>query len=295
MDLISTLYSQYIWLYFFSLGIFSLLVGSFLNVLIHRLPIMLERSWQQEYQDYFAEDTNDDVEVASKFERYNLFLPRSACPHCGHQITALENIPLLSWLCLKGKCSQCQRPISARYPFVELLCALASLAVATSYPPSWALAGALVLTWLLIALTFIDLDKLLLPDQLTLPLLWLGLLLNISGQFVALSDAVIGAAAGYMVLWTLYWAFKLLTGKEGMGYGDFKLLAAFGAWLGWQSLPLILILSSCVGAILGITLIVLKRHQHAKPMPFGPYLAVAGWIALMWGTQLNNWYLGLIG
>jgi len=294
MYFILSVYSQYPWLYFFMVGIFSLLIGSFLNVLIHRLPIMLERSWQQEYQDYFSDSAADNVTISTP-ERYNLFLPRSACPHCGHQITALENIPLLSWLCLKGKCSQCQQPISARYPLVELLCALASLAVAASSPPGWALAGALVLTWILIALTFIDLDKLLLPDQLTLPLLWLGLLLNISGQFVALSDAVIGAAAGYMVLWTLYWAFKLLTGKEGMGYGDFKLLAAFGAWLGWQSLPLILILSSCVGAIFGITLIIMKRHQQAKPMPFGPYLAVAGWIALIWGTQLNNWYLGLIG
>ena len=284
------LYSQYHWLYFFLLGLFSLLVGSFLNVLIHRLPIMLERSWQQEYQDYFS--SNDGSTVSS--ERYNLFLPRSACPHCGHKITALENIPLFSWLFLKGRCSSCHQPISARYPLVELLCALASVAVALYYPPSWALAGALLLTWILLALTFIDLDKLLLPDQLTLPLLWIGLLLNLSQQFVPLADAVIGAIAGYMVLWSLYWAFKLLTGKEGMGYGDFKLLAALGAWLGWQSLPLILILSSCVGAVLGITLIVMKQQQHSKPMPFGPYLAIAGWIALLWGNQITNWYLGLI-
>ena len=294
MYFILTLYSQYPWLYFFMLGILSLLIGSFLNVLIHRLPIMLERSWQQEYQDYFAENANSEPATISQLDRYDLFLPRSACPHCGHQISALENIPLLSWLCLKGKCRQCHQPISARYPLVELLCALASLAVATSYPPGWALAGALVLTWILVALTFIDLDKLLLPDQLTLPLLWLGLLLNVSGQFVTLSDAVIGAAAGYMVLWLLYWAFKLLTGKEGMGYGDFKLLAALGAWLGWQSLPLILILSSCVGAILGIALIIMQRQQQGKPMPFGPYLAIAGWIALLWGNQITNWYLGLI-
>ncbi len=178
--------------------------------------------------------------------------------------------PLLSWLFLKGRCSACHHPISARYPLVELLCALASLAVAAYYPPGWTLAGALLLTWMLLALTFIDFDKLLLPDQLTLPLLWLGLLLNISGQYVSLTDAVIGAAAGYLVLWSIYWAFKLLTGKEGMGYGDFKLLAALGAWLGWQSLPLILILSSCVGAVLGITLVVMKRQHQEKPMPFGP-------------------------
>ena len=284
------LYSQYAWLYFFLLGLFSLLVGSFLNVLIHRLPIMLERSWRQEYQDYFAEGDNPPAQA----EPYNLFLPRSACPHCGHQITALENIPLLSWLLLKGRCSSCQHPISARYPLVELLCALASVTVAFYYPPGWALAGALLLTWILLALTFIDFDKLLLPDQLTLPLLWVGLLLNLSQQFVPLADAVIGAIAGYMVLWSIYWAFKLLTGKEGMGYGDFKLLAALGAWLGWQSLPLILILSSCVGAILGITLVVMRRHQQSKPMPFGPYLAIAGWIALLWGEQLTSWYLGLL-
>ena len=281
------LYSQYAWLYFFLLGLFSLLVGSFLNVLIHRLPIMLERSWRQEYQDYFAEGDNPPAQT----EPYNLFLPRSACPHCGHQITALENIPLLSWLFLKGRCSSCQHPISARYPLVELLCALASVSVAFYYPPGWALAGALLLTWILLALTFIDFDKLLLPDQLTLPLLWVGLVLNLSHQFVPLADAVIGAIAGYMVLWSIYWAFKLLTGKEGMGYGDFKLLAALGAWLGWQSLPLILILSSCVGAILGITLVVMRRHQQSKPMPFGPYLAIAGWIALLWGNDITNWYL----
>ncbi len=291
MDLIFMLYSQYHWLYFFMLGLFALLVGSFLNVLIHRLPVMLERSWQQEYQDYFAQSDNPPLPA----EPYNLFLPRSACPHCGHQITALENIPLLSWLFLKGRCSACHHPISIRYPLVELLCALASLAVAAYYPPGWALVGALLLTWVLLALTFIDFDKLLLPDQLTLPLLWVGLLLNISGQYVSLTDAVIGAVAGYMVLWSIYWAFKLLTGKEGMGYGDFKLLAALGAWLGWQSLPLILILSSCVGAMLGIALVVMKRQHQEKPMPFGPYLAIAGWIALLWGEPLTRWYLGLFG
>ena len=290
METIQQLAATLPWLYLLLLTILGLLIGSFLNVVIHRLPIMLERSWRQEYQDYFAEDD----EPPAQAEPYNLFLPRSACPHCGHQITALENIPLLSWLFLKGRCSSCQHPISARYPLVELLCALASVTVAFYYPPGWALAGALLLTWILLALTFIDFDKLLLPDQLTLPLLWVGLLLNLSHQFVPLTVAVIGAIAGYMVLWSIYWAFKLLTGKEGMGYGDFKLLAALGAWLGWQSLPLILIISSCVGAILGITLVVMRRHQQSKPMPFGPYLAIAGWIALLWGEQLTNWYLGLL-
>ena len=286
------LYSQFSWLYFFILALFSLLVGSFLNVLIHRLPIMLERSWQQEYSDYFS---TEDQATEEEKELYNLFLPRSACPYCGHQISALENIPLLSWLCLRGRCRSCHKPISIRYPAVELLTAVASVAVAAYFPPGIPLAGALLLTWILIALTFIDFDKMLLPDQLTLPLLWAGLIINISEQYVSLTDAVLGAAAGYMVLWSLYWTFKLLTGKEGMGYGDFKLLAALGAWLGWQSLPLILILSSCVGAILGITLIVANRQQHGKPMPFGPYLAIAGWIALLWGHQITDWYLGLIG
>lgn len=286
------LYSQFSWLYFFILALFSLLVGSFLNVLIHRLPIMLERSWQQEYSDYFS---TEDQATEEEKELYNLFLPRSACPYCGHQISALENIPLLSWLCLRGRCRSCHKPISIRYPAVELLTAVASVAVAAYFPPGIPLAGALLLTWILIALTFIDFDKMLLPDQLTLPLLWAGLIINISEQYVSLTDAVLGAAAGYMVLWSLYWTFKLLTGKEGMGYGDFKLLAALGAWLGWQSLPLILILSSCVGAILGIALIVANRQQHGKPMPFGPYLAIAGWIALLWGHQITDWYLGLIG
>ncbi len=286
------LYSQFTWLYFFILALFSLLVGSFLNVVIHRLPIMLERSWQQEYSDYFS---TEDQATEEEKELYNLFLPRSACPHCSQQISALENIPLLSWLCLRGRCRSCHKPISIRYPAVELLTAVASVVVAVYFPPGIPLAGALLLTWILIALTFIDLDKMLLPDQLTLPLLWAGLIINISEQYVSLTDAVLGAAAGYMVLWSLYWTFKLLTGKEGMGYGDFKLLAALGAWLGWQSLPLILILSSCVGAILGITLIVANRQQHGKPMPFGPYLAIAGWIALLWGHQITDWYLGLIG
>ncbi len=286
------LYSQFSWLYFFILALFSLLVGSFLNVLIHRLPIMLERSWQQEYSDYFS---TENLATSEEREPYNLFLPRSACPHCSHQISSLENIPLLSWLWLRGRCRSCNKPISIRYPAVELLTAIASVAVAAYFPPGIPLAGALLLTWILIALTFIDFDKMLLPDQLTLPLLWAGLIINISEQYVSLTDAVLGAAAGYMVLWSLYWTFKLLTGKEGMGYGDFKLLAALGAWLGWQSLPLILILSSCVGAILGIALIVANRQQHGKPMPFGPYLAIAGWIALLWGHQITDWYLGLIG
>ncbi|WP_323933656.1 prepilin peptidase [Aeromonas hydrophila] len=274
------------WLYFSLVFLFSLMIGSFLNVVIHRLPIMLEREWQAEYLGYFNPETQPQQE-----ERYNLMVPRSACPHCGHAITAMENIPLLSWLWLKGRCRECQAPISARYPLVELLTALLSLVVAATYPPGWALLAALLLTWVLVALTFIDLDKMLLPDQLTLPLLWGGLLFNLTGGFVPLTDAVIGAMAGYLVLWSLYWAFKLLTGKEGMGYGDFKLLAALGAWLGWQALPIVLLLSSLVGAFIGIGLILLRNHNQNKPIPFGPYLAIAGWIALLWGDTITRWYL----
>ncbi|MBO0407634.1 prepilin peptidase [Aeromonas hydrophila] len=274
------------WLYFSLVFLFSLMIGSFLNVVIHRLPIMLEREWQAEYLGYFNPEAQPQQE-----ERYNLMVPRSACPHCGHAITAMENIPLLSWLWLKGRCRECQAPISARYPLVELLTALLSLIVAAILAPGWGLLAALLLTWVLVALTFIDLDKMLLPDQLTLPLLWGGLLFNLTGEFVPLADAVIGAMAGYLVLWSLYWAFKLLTGKEGMGYGDFKLLAALGAWLGWQALPIVLLLSSLVGAFIGIGLILLRNHHQNKPIPFGPYLAIAGWIALLWGDTITRWYL----
>lgn len=286
MLLITDVFHSLPWLYFSLVFLFSLMIGSFLNVVIHRLPIMLEREWQAEYLSYFNPETQLQQE-----ERYNLMVPRSACPHCGHAITAVENIPLLSWLWLKGRCRECQAPISARYPLVELLTALLSLVVAATFPPGWGLLASLLLTWVLVALTFIDLDKMLLPDQLTLPLLWGGLLFNLAGGFVPLSDAVIGAMAGYLVLWSLYWAFKLLTGKEGMGYGDFKLLAALGAWLGWQALPIVLLLSSLVGAIIGISLILLRNHHQNKPIPFGPYLAIAGWIALLWGDTITRWYL----
>ncbi|HAU4929400.1 prepilin peptidase [Aeromonas hydrophila] len=286
MLLITDVFHSLPWLYFSLVFLFSLMIGSFLNVVIHRLPIMLEREWQAEYLGYFNPETQPQQE-----DRYNLMVPRSACPHCGHAITAMENIPLLSWLWLKGRCRECQTPISVRYPLVELLTALLSLVVAATFAPGWGLLAALLLTWVLVALTFIDLDKMLLPDQLTLPLLWGGLLFNLTGGFAPLADAVIGAMAGYLVLWSLYWAFKLLTGKEGMGYGDFKLLAALGAWLGWQALPIVLLLSSLVGAFIGIGLILLRNHHQNKPIPFGPYLAIAGWIALLWGDTITRWYL----
>lgn len=289
MAFLITLSQQLPWLYLTTIALFSLAVGSFLNVVIHRLPIMLERQWQDEYRGYFHPE-----QTAEPQPRFNLMLPASTCPHCGHKISAAENIPLLSWLWLRGRCSSCHSAISARYPLVELATALLSLLVAWQLPAGLPMLGALLLTWTLICLTLIDLDKMLLPDQLTLPLLWVGLLLNLTDGFVSLQSAVIGAVAGYLVLWSLFWAFKLLTGKEGMGYGDFKLLAALGAWLGWQALPLILLVSALIGAIIGITLIVTKRNERSTPIPFGPYLALGGWIALLWGDSILHWYLGMV-
>ena len=268
-------------------ALLGLMVGSFLNVVVHRLPIMMERDWQCQC----AEMSGD---APPESEPFSLVRPRSRCPACGHQIGALENIPVISWLLLRGKCSACGAPISVRYPLVEALTAVLSALVAAHFGPSWACAGALTMVWSLIALTFIDADTQLLPDSITLPLLWLGLLFNLSGTFVGLSAAVVGAMAGYLSLWSVYWLFKLLTGKEGMGYGDFKLLAALGAWLGWQMLPLVILLSSLVGAVVGVALIILAKRGRQVPIPFGPYLAAAGIIALLWGKGLNEAYLRLI-
>ncbi len=267
--------------------ILGLLVGSFLNVVIHRLPKMMERDWQAQC----AELRGETVPEESNAE--NLWRPRSRCPHCGHQITALENIPVLSYLWLRGRCSGCKAGISLRYPAVELLTAVLSGIAAWKFGPGVPALGAIGLIWALIALAFIDADTQLLPDDITLPLLWLGLLLNLFGTYTSLHDAVIGAMAGYLALWSVYWLFKLVTGKEGMGYGDFKLLAALGAWMGWQMLPVIILLSSVVGAVLGIALMVLARHGRGQPMPFGPYLAGAGVLALFVGHEINTTYLGL--
>ena len=265
--------------------LFSLLVGSFLNVVIHRLPKMMGAEWHVQCAELRGEMLPDAA-------LYNLAVPRSACPQCGHQITALENIPLLSWLWLRGRCSSCRTPISARYPLVELLTALLSAAAAWKWGVSVPTVGALLLIWTLVALAFIDLDTTLLPDSLTLPLLWLGLLFNLGGHFTNLPDAVVGAMVGYLVLWSVYWLFKLATGKEGMGYGDFKLLAAIGAWLGWPMLPVTLLLSSVVGAAIGIMMIVLVKHDRRVPIPFGPYLAGGGLVALFFGADLTQAYLG---
>ncbi|WP_330110746.1 A24 family peptidase [Methylophaga thalassica] len=265
-------------------GILGLLVGSFLNVVIYRLPIILEREWTEQ-----CAELGDQASPPEAV--FTLSRPRSACPHCGHAISALENIPVISYLFLAGKCKACRTPISIRYPIIEALSALMSVIIAWHFGFGWSAVGALLLSWALIALTFIDVDHQLLPDKITLPLIWLGLAFNLSGVYTDLHSSVIGAIAGYLSLWSIYHLFKLVTGKEGMGYGDFKLLAALGAWMGWQALPMIVLLSSFVGALIGITLVLLKQHQREIPIPFGPYLAIAGWIALVWGEIINSAYL----
>jgi leader peptidase (prepilin peptidase)/N-methyltransferase len=267
----------------------GLAVGSFLNVVIHRLPKMLERQWQAECAELQGRAPEEDTEP------YNLIVPRSACPACRHPISALQNLPLLSYLCLRGKCAACGTRISPRYPFVEALTGALTAYVGWHFGLQWTALAAMVFVWAMIALAFIDLDTFFLPDCITLPLLWVGLLAQLGGLFpqVGLEAAVIGAVAGYLSLWSVFWLFKLATGKEGMGYGDFKLLAAIGAWLGWKSLPLVVLLSSLVGAIIGIGLIVARRQGKDVPIPFGPYLVIAGLIALFWGSALTERYLDL--
>jgi leader peptidase (prepilin peptidase) / N-methyltransferase len=271
-----------------SAALIGLLIGSFLNVVIHRLPRMMQR----ESDLYVAQESGVPPPHT---DRYNLMTPRSACPHCGHRITALENVPVLSYLVLGGKCSQCKATISSRYPAVEVLTGVLSALLVWRFGTGLVGIAALVFAWMLIAMTFIDADTQLLPDDLTLPLLWIGLLVNLNASFVPLDEAVLGAAAGYASLWSVYWLFKLVTGKEGMGYGDFKLLAALGAWMGWKMLPVIILLSSLVGAVVGIALIVFARHGRNNPIPFGPYLAAAGLISLLYGDTLVQAYLGFVG
>jgi leader peptidase (prepilin peptidase)/N-methyltransferase len=276
-------------------GLFSLMIGSFLNVVILRLPVMLERQWRRQCAEY---STSQDISPATKdepHERFNLATPRSRCPHCGHAITALENIPLVSYLVLRGRCSSCKTRISPRYPLLEAATALLSMIVAWRFGFSWEMPAALLLTWALIALSVIDFDHHLLPDSITLPLLWLGLTFSLFNLFTGSHDAIIGALAGYLSLWTVYWSFKLLTGKEGMGYGDFKLLAALGAWMGWGLLLPVVLLSSLVGAVIGIALVLLRGRDRTIPIPFGPYLAIAGWIALLWGGEILDAYWGWMG
>ena len=264
-------------------AVVGLLVGSFLNVVIHRLPKMLESGWADQCAELRGE-------TPAPRPRYNLVVPRSACPSCGHMITAVENVPVVSWLALRGKCSACGAKIPARYPAVEVLGAALAAAAVWRFGPTWQGLAACAFLWTLLALTFIDFDTQLLPDDLTLPLLWGGLLANVFGLFTSLREAVIGAIAGYLVLWSIYWLFKIIRGKEGMGYGDFKLLAALGAWLGWKALPLIILGSSVVGAFIGISLVAFKGRDHNVPLAFGPYLAIAGMLALFFGEPVIKIY-----
>jgi leader peptidase (prepilin peptidase)/N-methyltransferase len=272
-------------------GLIGLLVGSFLNVVIYRLPIMMQRNWRKECAEYLQIDSG----ATEPQEPFNLAVPLSRCPNCNTPIKPHQNIPVISYLFLKGRCAACSNPIAARYPLVEAFTAITSALVAWHFGYSPQTVFALALTWSLITLSFIDIDHQLLPDNITLPVLWLGLLLSLFGFFTDTHSSIIGAIAGYTVLWAVYHLFKLATGKEGMGYGDFKLLALFGAWLGWQYLPVIILLSSLVGAIIGVAMIIFAKHDHNTPIPYGPYLAAAGWIALLWGNDLNQLYLTATG
>jgi leader peptidase (prepilin peptidase)/N-methyltransferase len=289
------------WLWVAVVFLFSLLVGSFLNVVIHRLPIMLEREWRTQASEILSPQAAAGTASPAQSAPYNLFVPRSACIKCGAMITASQNIPVVSYLLLKGKCAKCGVRISPRYPVIELLTAVLSALVAWKFGFTWYTGAALLLTWSLIALSGIDIDHQLLPDNITLPLLWIGLLLSLAGAAPGIGlpvdprSSIIGAAAGYLSLWSVYHVFKLVTGKEGMGYGDFKLLAALGAWFGWQMLLLIILLSAFTGAVVGIAMIVIRGRDRNIPIPFGPYLAGGGWIALMWGQELVGSYLRISG
>ncbi|MBL4833806.1 MAG: prepilin peptidase [Pseudomonas sp.] len=271
-------------------GLLGLIVGSFLNVVIHRLPIMMERAWVRQSREMLE----PDAELAAE-PTFNIILPHSHCPHCNTEIKAWQNLPIISYLLLKGRCGHCREKISLRYPAVEMLTAVLSAVVAWHFGFGWEAGAMLVLTWALISLSLIDADTQLLPDAIVLPMLWLGLIANSFTLFIDLEAALWGAVAGYLSLWLVFWAFKLATGKEGMGYGDFKLLAMLGAWGGWQILPLTILLSSLVGAILGIIILKTRGQSNATPLPFGPYLAIAGWIALIWGDTITGKYLQIAG
>lgn len=268
-------------------GVLGLVVGSFLNVVIYRLPVMLEQAWRLECSELAGDEAAENADK----ETFNLLTPASRCPHCNHRIGALENIPLLSYLYLKGRCAGCQTPISIRYPLIESVTAILSVIVAAQFGYSVQTLAALLFTWALVPLFMIDFDRQILPDSITLPLLWAGLLLSLPGVFVDSTTSIIGATAGYLSLWSIYHLFRLLTGKEGMGYGDFKLLGAIGAWVGWQALPVVILFSSVVGATIGIGLILFRGRDHNLPMPFGPFLAAAGWLTLLWGNDIISLYL----
>ena len=280
------LLQQQAWVFYGLIIVIGLAFGSFLNVVIYRLPIMLEQEWRAQCSEFLA------LEKTEATEKFSLAIPASSCPQCGHKIRFWENIPLISYLILKGRCSACQSHISLEYPLIEAITAVLSVVVAHHFGVSWQTVAALVLTWSLITLTMIDFHKQLLPDNITMPLLWLGIVCNMFGLFTDLQSSVIGAIAGYLSLWLVYHLFRLLTGKEGMGFGDFKLLAVLGAWMGWKLLPVIIVMSSFVGAIIGISMILIIRHDKNIPIPFGPYLAIAGWISLIWGDSIMKAWLG---
>lgn len=308
LDSLNVFFSHHPLLFISLIALLGLLVGSFLNVVIYRLPVMMEKEWA-EYAVEFLRESKDKKEYEklqdaishlppeSKEppEMFNLVLPPSHCPVCGHKIRPWENIPILSYVVLRGKCSNCKTKIHWRYPTIELTTGVLSTVIAVSFGLDLMTFLGLALTWSLISLSMIDFDHKLLPDQITLPLLWAGLLINLQGIIVPIEQAVIGAVAGYLALWSIFWIFKLLTGKEGMGYGDFKLLAALGAWMGWQALPMIIILSSLVGAAVGIGLIIALGRDKNIPIPFGPYLAAAGWISYVWGGDILSSYFYILG
>lgn len=293
MEWILNCYNNFPGLYYTYIFMLGLLVGSFLNVVIYRLPVMMEKEFKKDYLEYFDAESEELAKLNAE-PKFNLVVPRSRCPKCGHLISAMENIPVISWLFLRGKCRKCKLPISFRYPSIELLSAVLTLTVAFFFPPSWKLLGAILLTWALISLSFIDFDKMLLPDEITQPFLWLGLVINTVDGFVTVKSAVIGAVLGYISLWSVYWGFKLITGKEGMGYGDFKLMAVIGAWFGYQMLPLAVLMSALVGAVIGITYKIVVKESASKPIPFGPYIAVTCYVIMLWGGPINNWYLSLM-
>ncbi|QBY04840.1 prepilin peptidase [Thalassotalea sp. HSM 43] len=290
---LTTLFEQSPGFYYSFALILGLIIGSFLNVVIFRLPKMIEAEWDCECREFLADALKDSAKDKEP-QTVTLSKPASTCPKCGHKIKVWENIPVISWLLLRGKCSSCANPISARYPIIETITGISTVVIAMHFGVSWQAAVMMVLSWCLITLTMIDFDKMILPDQITLPLVWIGLILGLNNVFVSLDQAVIGAIAGYMSLWSIYWLFKIVTGKEGMGYGDFKLFAVFGAWFGWQVLPMLILMASLVGAIVGISLMVFKSHEGSKPIPFGPYLAVAGWITALWGEGIWAWYMGMM-
>ncbi|MGI9247983.1 MAG: prepilin peptidase [Woeseiaceae bacterium] len=276
---------------------FALIIGSFLNVVIHRLPIMMEREWREQCEELSKTPPSQDLPN----DRFDLVTPGSQCPSCGQAIKAWQNIPVISYLFLSGKCSNCKESISARYPLVEIMTAVLAALCAWHFGVGWEAVMAIVMTFALVSISMIDADTQLIPDSIVLPLMWVGLLMSlfhpVSGSetlFIAPRDAIVGAIAGYLSLWTVYQLFKLATGKEGMGYGDFKLLAALGAWLGWQQLPMIILMSAVVGALVGISMMVFRNHDRSVPMPFGPYLAAAGWVTMLWGDAIKNLYLDLM-